>query len=674
MLEANVEALQKKSITQERLIQCLQQKVSRLQRNLLQQKLKQIPKNTERKKSPLTKSQLKRIDGHRVNWKTEDIVRALSVRSIGLKAYETARQSWKIPLPSLSTLRRWAANFSCNEGILQDVISVMKNEAESMKTWQRICAVSFDEMSVASDVVYDKKLDKLVSHTKVQVAMVRGICDKWKQPLFYQFDKKMTKDLLFEIISSLENAGYLVYSMTSDLGADNQALWKALNINLENNSFPNPCKSDRSVYVFADVPHMLKLVRNHLLDDGMILPDGVIIDKQSFETLIQFDNNELKLCPRLSQKHLEVVGAERMRVRYAAQLLSGHTATLAEKIIPNKSISHCIRTINDGFDILNSRVPVDSRNKLKSGLGFYQNVQEEILYSLMEIMEKSRFLLKNGKPKSALLPCQKGFIVSIKSSVDLFKALSDNHSVSYLLTSRLNQDALESFFSRIRACGGANQHPSPPEFRYRLRLILLGSHITPPRGTNSDFEEEVNIMSAKLLQKNKLFLSSPAVSTDAAVVTTKSRIQNATGVSQDCNDEDALHYLAGYIAWKVKRNGGKIYGEPTTNSIKRHHMPWISWMTRGGLLTPCDELFEWVKACNSCFIQMDHQVFQEKFSKHFLEKVNELHPIIPNDIIKCFLTVRIDIRKKHLNVICKRPRGRTVNSKKAKQFAQSSKK
>jgi len=75
----------------------------------------------------------------------------------------------------------------------------------------------------------------------------------------------MTKELLLQIIEQLHNVGFNVISIISDIGSTNMRLWNSLNISVDNTSFEHPVTKNQ-VYVFADVPHLLKLARNHLLD------------------------------------------------------------------------------------------------------------------------------------------------------------------------------------------------------------------------------------------------------------------------------------------------------------------------------------------------------------------------------------------------------------------------
>lgn len=52
--------------------------------------------------------------------------------------------------------------------------------------------------------------------------------------------------------------------------------------------------------MFADTPHLYKLLRNHLLDNGLPLPNGGVIDKQLFTDVLAIDSgNEFRILPKL---------------------------------------------------------------------------------------------------------------------------------------------------------------------------------------------------------------------------------------------------------------------------------------------------------------------------------------------------------------------------------------
>lgn len=56
----------------------------------------------------------------------------------------------------------------------------------------------------------------------------------------------------------------------------------------------------RRTSLLADVPHLLKPLRNHILGQGMALPSGKIINREVFQKALDADRAELKLCLKLT--------------------------------------------------------------------------------------------------------------------------------------------------------------------------------------------------------------------------------------------------------------------------------------------------------------------------------------------------------------------------------------
>lgn len=118
--------------------------------------------------------------------------------------------------------------------------------------------------------------------------------------------------------------------------------------------------------------------------------------------------------------------------------------------------------------------------------------------------------------------------------------------VQYLLTRRINQDVIENFFRIIRAKGGLHDHPSPLEFKYRMRSFILEKN----EGVYSEFsnveaDDTPDIpLSGVLIKK----LNIPSV-----VVLN----EDISALREELDDlaYDGLENLAGFICHKLKDFG-----------------------------------------------------------------------------------------------------------------------
>ena len=197
-----------------------------------------------------TRTQIARLEKQdRQRWSEEDIVRALSIRCVSLRCYRYLRDKLHFPLPGLTTLRTWTKAFQTPPGLMDCSLKIMRSVRDTLPDIERFVVLSFDEMSLKQVICYDSTEDRVYGPNKhVQVLMVRGLCSHWKQPVYFNFDQDMTRDILFEVIAAVENAGFLVVVMVCDLSSTNRRLlWSdvGLKINPQDAWFRHPCDPTR---------------------------------------------------------------------------------------------------------------------------------------------------------------------------------------------------------------------------------------------------------------------------------------------------------------------------------------------------------------------------------------------------------------------------------------------
>ena len=129
-------------------------------------------------------------------------------------------------------------------GIQGPVLQLLKhNSVLFEKESDRNVSLMFDEMDIKQSYSYDSRNKIVLFPAKhVQVVMIRGISAQYKQPIFFDFAKSMTKAMLLSIIQEVEKCGYQVRGIICDLG--NHRLISELNL-FKEHSFPNPIDSNR---------------------------------------------------------------------------------------------------------------------------------------------------------------------------------------------------------------------------------------------------------------------------------------------------------------------------------------------------------------------------------------------------------------------------------------------
>jgi len=98
--------------------------------------------------------------------------------------------------------------------------------------------------------------------------------------------------------------------------------------------------------------------------------------------------------------------------------------------------------------------------------------------------------------KSNLQLFQKALLMNINGARKLLTIVQE-YGLKYLLTTKSNQDALENLFGQVRTRGGLNDHSSPLNALYRLRMIVLGKNpgvVLTSSNTNDENQEEFMVI------------------------------------------------------------------------------------------------------------------------------------------------------------------------------------
>lgn len=361
-------------------------------------------------------------------------------------------------------------------------------------------------------------------------------------------------------------------------------------------------------------------------------------------------------------------GQERQNVRLAAELLSESCGKALQRYLPQyHSQASFIISIDKAFDTLNSRKVWDVKDE-RCGMGLKLEKQEKALKFLVDELPKCKF--SNCK---RVLPCQKALILAGKAVPELYTYVRDKYGIDYMLTSRLNQDVLENFFSRVRRIGG-NNHPDCNDIETRIKILLLGVDIPASlMKTTSVFVDEheddsyttacnMGFEASECIIENQDHYETQEILEEIACN------ENLTCKESLAQQQDAMMHVAGYFAYRLKNS------HPQFLENKKIENTWISDMDKGHLAYPSKELLDFVKDFEVVFILFHGKEIDEKCKVigRFFEVLKCKYPHCDDVFLKLYSRTRTFIR---LNYLKKQFKNKQVNyrskQKKKKQYAAS---
>lgn len=484
---------------------------------------------------------------------------ALGAYFLGPKMYR--KISEVIRFPSKSTLQRFTKKWVINPGFNDFIFKLTELRVKLMTEKEKDCIICLDEMSLKSHLFYDISKDKVVGFqegnksttdiaTTALVVMARGVAYNWKQPIAYFFFKNAVrsdeaKEILIESVRKLSSAGLNILGVVSDQGSNFRKLVK-VELGLTNE---NPCfmvDNIKLVYLY-DVPHLLKSIRNNLFSYSFHLQDGHT-NKKYIETMYNHDKSkDFRLCPKLTNEHIYPNSFQKMKVKYAAQVLSHSTSVALHwfidfKLLPESATTtaNFVEKINHLFDLFNS----SHLNNVHVFRGVEKQIEflEEMIVLFKDLKVYNE---KKGKYVTKTVSFISGWQMTIKAVLELWKMLKEK-GYTFFLTRHLNQDCLENFFGQIRNCSGNSRNPTPIQFCRAFKKMLFLKYFNQEDTGNcmKDFSEALIFISSNFPEQGPHTFLQPAVPRrPIRVFTNDYQILESSG-------GNALIYIAGYLLFK----------------------------------------------------------------------------------------------------------------------------
>ncbi|KAI4454131.1 thap domain-containing protein 9 [Holotrichia oblita] len=194
--------------------------------------------------------------------------------------------------------------------------------SEKLKATDRYCV----RTNGLEDV--GKGLTKYIADHAI-VFMLRGINQKWKQPICFYFVKSPIKTpdlkrIIKNTIRTVHNKTKLkILATVSEQGSSNQSVVHQLSneSGYRREDVMFEIDGETIVHIF-DVPHLFKCLRNHFMSKDIYFGNK-IAKWNDLQTVYHIDgeNPVSKVCPKLTERHLNPIGKHKMKVKYATQIL-----------------------------------------------------------------------------------------------------------------------------------------------------------------------------------------------------------------------------------------------------------------------------------------------------------------------------------------------------------------
>ncbi|CAL1682573.1 unnamed protein product [Lasius platythorax] len=612
---------------------------------------------------------LKRRTKVRSKYSAELRAFALTLNFYSTKAYEYVRKTFNNLLPESSTISKWYRSINGRPGFTEEVLQALQCRVQNSDK-AIICNLVIDEMSIRQQVDFDgnqyygfedfgfnncTNSDQPIQATSALVFMLVALNDHWKVPIGYflihSLSGKERASILTNCLELLAKINVHIHSLTFDGASTNVSMCKELGANFELEKdfkpfFINPATKEKVLCVF-DPCHMIKLVRNTLGHNLRLRNNEKEILFEDIKRLQKLQDEEgLKAGTRLTKKHIYFHN-NRMNVKLAAQTLSESVSTALKFVdkrvpgylqSPEETAKFC-SIFNDAFDILNVRSKFPKPKKCNMPLSdstFIELKQyaENIIEYIKNIEDcEHRSILKSNRRTGFL-----GLIICLQNIFELFLLLKEK-GLEYLLTYKLNQDHLETFFSAIRSRGGFNNNPSAKHFESSYKRLLV-RHEVKAAETGNCMINDIQILFVSSKKEDTLFIEEENMQiTSSDIIFDHDYLSTLWNLSPYV--DEVVKYISGFVIRKQLKNKNICDVCAPFLTASRQNMPkctLIEIKTRGMLMFPSHDVVIIARTAETIIRANDYILFKHKNIKEFL-------------ILKTFQAVSINHRVFNDNIM-----------------------
>ncbi len=456
----------------------------------------------------------------------------LSVHAKSPSAYRELATSGVFVLPSERVLQDYRNFFKPKPGFCKENIDRLSEVTTPLIGCQRYVVLSFDEMKIQSDLVFDKHTNELIGFvdlgdddvnaavldtpttlaSHVLAFMVRGVASHLKYVLGYFSTQSLTSfqimPIFWKAVSILEVCCNLwVCATVSDGASPNRTFYelhaalveKEFSVDVVNRTI-NLFAPTRYIYFFSDAPHLLKTSRNCLFNSGTgkhsrLMWNGDYMMWKHISALYHADLEQgLHQLPKITPDHINLTSFSKMKVNLSAQVLSNTMALALQRFFPDGDAEQTARfceMVNKFFDCLNVRSSTEHVRKRNDFLEPYSSsndkrfdwLQNTFLVYLEEwytaTQHRPGVFSKDDRAKMFIShQTYQGLKITVYSLIGITKFLL-SAGMKFVLSEKFCQDALEEYFGHQQARRGYSDNPTVQSFGYNDLTIAVQRGIAP---------------------------------------------------------------------------------------------------------------------------------------------------------------------------------------------------
>lgn len=236
-----------------------------------------------------------------------------------------------------------------------------------------------------------------------------------------------------------------------------------------------------------------------------------------------------------------------------------------------------------------------------------------------------------------------GLTIALENLIPLYQTLKP-YGLRYLLTYKLNQDHLETWFSAVRSKGGFNNNPNCEQFKSIFKKLLI--HHELRTGAGNCVSNDINILDVPSTKKK--LRESQQVNEELLNVSNEDNLISEDIIEKFKVDEANVGYAAGFICHRILER--KQLASLKAQSPEGSNLDLINLKNRGKLTVPSEDICKFCSAIEKRVRNQENKLLNARLiptlQNEILCDIEEefsgvLDPLLMDVIIKIYFKLKI---------------------------------
>ena len=405
---------------------------------------------------------------------------------------------------------------------------------------------------------------------------------------------KMLQDELTDTIKTLQEVGFNVRGVVCDNHSSNVAAYKELMKSYgKDGDHLRAWINDKPIYLFFDSVHLVKNVRNNLLNNKRFLFPPFVSSSMKDDVQVpggevswsllhrvhekdQENQANLRAAPKLSSKVLHP-GNNKQSVPTVLAIFDSSTIASVLKYFPSaQDLAGFLHLISTWWTISNAKSPINTRHQVGNA-AVKGDGKPEFMRQLAEWLSdwKSQ-AIPNSQKFTLSAQINSAMIQTLRYQAALIEDLL-SEGYKFVLTARFQSDPLEKRYGQYRQMSGGRFLVSAKDVDRSENILKIQSLVKEGFEIDNSLKEKLD--------------GSEDVNTLLQQVKEVMKDENSIKLNE--SSRDISNHIAGYIAHKAAKSYNNCCGEAFTSSSEEDgSCSYTSLLSRGGLVNPHPALSE----------------------------------------------------------------------------------